>query len=280
MKIIEKSKELIPIVKSKSGDKYVNARALHDFVVKRARGGQKGEQFNHWIKRMIEHGFVLGEDYQTVGYDFYGNIVEKNMVAKYSQADNQGVRVNKREYYLTIEAAKEIAMIQNNDKGKEARKYFIACEKIAKETVQKYYVPRTLPEALRLAAQSIEENEKLKSENKKLLPKANFADAVNTSESSILVGDLARLLRQNGVDIGQNRLFKYMRDNNYLISRPGESRNMPTQYSMDRGWFEIKERVIGDPCDGGKITKTPKVTGKGQVYFINKFLNSKEVEAA
>jgi anti-repressor protein len=102
-------------------------------------------------------------------------------------------------------------------------------------------------------------------------PKVLFANAVETSKSSILIGDLAKLIRQNGYNIGQNRLFEWLRNNGYLIKN-GERRNMPTQRSMELGLFEIKERTINNPDGSIRITKTVKVTGKGQEYFINKFL--------
>lgn len=102
-------------------------------------------------------------------------------------------------------------------------------------------------------------------------PKVLFANAVETSKSSILIGDLAKLIRQNGYNIGQNRLFEWLRNNGYLI-KFGERRNMPTQRSMDLRLFEIKERTINNPDGSIRITKTVKVTGKGQEYFINKFL--------
>lgn len=102
-------------------------------------------------------------------------------------------------------------------------------------------------------------------------PKVLFADAVSASHTSILVGDLAKLLRQNGVDIGQNRLFSFLREKGYLCSQ-GERYNLPTQRSMDRGWFQVKETTINQPNGSVRITRTVKVTGKGQQYFINLFL--------
>lgn len=107
-------------------------------------------------------------------------------------------------------------------------------------------------------------------------PKVLFADAVSTSETSILIGQLAKLITQNGHPIGQNRLFQWMRQNNYL-GRSGQHYNEPTQYAMERGWFEVKERTVNNPDGSVRITRTTKVTGKGQVYFINKFLNQQEV---
>jgi anti-repressor protein len=102
-------------------------------------------------------------------------------------------------------------------------------------------------------------------------PKALFAEAVQASHTSILVGDLAKLISQNGVNIGSHRLFEWLRQNGFLIKR-GSSRNMPTQYSMDLGLFEVKERAFTNPDGSVRVTRTTKVTGKGQVYFINKFL--------
>ena len=105
-------------------------------------------------------------------------------------------------------------------------------------------------------------------------PKVLFADAVSVSNTSILVGDLAKIIKQNGVDIGANRLFAWLRDNGYLIKRKGTDYNMPTQYSMDLGLFEVKETAITHADGHTSISKTPKVTGKGQQYFVSKFLAS------
>lgn len=102
-------------------------------------------------------------------------------------------------------------------------------------------------------------------------PKVLFADSVAAAKNSILIGDLAKLIRQNGVDIGQKRLFQWMRDNGFLI-KCGESRNMPTQKGMELELFDVKETTINNPDGSVRITKTPKVTGKGQAYFINRFL--------
>jgi len=103
-------------------------------------------------------------------------------------------------------------------------------------------------------------------------PKVLFADAVETSQTSILIGELAKLISQNGVKIGQNRLFAWLRDNGYLIKAKRADYNMPTQNAMEMKLFEVKERTINNPDGSIKITKTPKVTGKGQQYFVNKFV--------
>ena len=118
-------------------------------------------------------------------------------------------------------------------------------------------------------------NKELEDKMKEDKPKVIFANAVATSDTSILVGDLAKILKQNGVDTGQNRLFEYLRNNGYLIRKRGESYNMPTQKSMELELFEIKERTDINPDGSIKIRKTPKVTGKGQQYFINLFLTGK-----
>lgn len=122
-----------------------------------------------------------------------------------------------------------------------------------------------------------------------LAPKGLFADAVSASKQSILVGDLAKILKQNGVEIGATRLFQWMRDNGYLVRGNRSDKNMPTQRSMEMGWFDIKETVVSHSDGHTTINKTPKVTGKGQVYFVNLFLkrswfsapelDSKEAEA-
>ena len=113
----------------------------------------------------------------------------------------------------------------------------------------------------------------LQFENDEMKPKALFADAVATSHTSILVGELAKIIKQNGVDIGANRLFHWLRANGFLIKRKGTDWNMPTQKSMELGLFEVKETAINRSDGSVSVSKTAKVTGKGQQYFINKFLN-------
>lgn len=115
-------------------------------------------------------------------------------------------------------------------------------------------------------------NKALQAQAEKDKPKVMFAEAVETSHTSILVGELAKILNQNGIDIGQNRLFERLRNCGYLISRKGADYNMPTQKAMEMKLFEIKERTINEPSGSVRITKTVKVTGKGQTYFISKFL--------
>ena len=151
-----------------------------------------------------------------------------------------------------------------------------------------YMTPQTIEKALlnpdtiiNLATQLKKEQEQrkqLQAENEQMKPKALFADAVSTSNTSILIGQLAKILKQNGVDTGQNRLFAWMRTNGYLGKR-GDSYNKPTQKSMELGLMEVKERTVNNPDGSIRVTITTKVTGKGQRYFINKFLNAPVIEA-
>ena len=126
-----------------------------------------------------------------------------------------------------------------------------------------------MAKALLMAHSKIEEKDK---QIEQMAPKAIFADAVAASSTSILVGELAKLLKQNGIDTGQNRLFQRLRNEKYLISRKGSDYNMPTQRSMEMGLFEIKETAVTHSDGHTSVNKTVKVTGKGQQYFINKFV--------
>ncbi|MCI8309066.1 MAG: phage repressor protein/antirepressor Ant [Clostridia bacterium] len=127
-----------------------------------------------------------------------------------------------------------------------------------------------IAKALVMVNKKLELKEKQLQEQK---PKVLFANSVEASKTSILIGELAKMIKQNGHDIGQNRLFEWLRNNGYLISRKGTDYNMPTQKAMNLGLFEIKETTISHSDGHVSISKTAKVTGKGQVYFVNKFLN-------
>jgi anti-repressor protein len=134
---------------------------------------------------------------------------------------------------------------------------------------------------IKLATELKAEQEKarqLKATVTELQPKALFADTVAASDSTILIGELAKILRGNGVDIGQNRLFEWMRENGYLIKRDGADYNMPTQWAMNLGLFKIKESTRVHPNGHVHVDKTTKVTGKGQQYFINIFLGKQTVQ--
>ena len=125
-----------------------------------------------------------------------------------------------------------------------------------------------------------EKNRLLRADNERMKPKEIFADAVATSHTSILIGDLAKLLKQNGMETGQKRLFEWMRENGYLIKRKGSDWNMPTQKAMELGLFEVKESTVNNPDGSVRINRTTKVTGKGQQYFVNKFVDVREEKGA
>lgn len=175
------------------------------------------------------------------------------------------------DYEISVDMAKQICMIQRSEKGKQYRQYFLDLEK-AWNTPEQVFA-----RALKMADKEIE---KLKSSNTVLMedvqrmrPKEIFADAVSTSHTSVLIGDLAKMLKQNGIDIGQKRLFEWLREKGYLIKHKGSDWNSPTQKAMELGLFEIKESTVNNPDGSVRINRTTKVTGKGQQYFINKFLS-------
>lgn len=232
---------LIKIYENDKQEQLVDAREL--FI--RLRGENTQTKFTDWISEKInKYGFIEDVDFTS-----------------FSQKNEKGGRPT-IEYALTLDTAKEIAMVENNEQGRKIRRYFIDVEKKAR---QMFEIPKTLPEALRKAAELAEELEKQK-------PKVLFADSVETSKNSVLINELAKILKQNGYEIGQNRLFKKLRNEGYLIKQKGQNWNLPTQRAMDMGLFEVKKTVINKP-DGTPITRpTTKVTGKGQIYFVNKFL--------
>jgi anti-repressor protein len=221
----------------------VSARELHDYL-------DASERYSSWIERMIQYGFSEGTDY--IGCKTFNTLAHQEL------DDAQ----------ITIDMAKEICMLQRSEKGQIARKYFLQLEK-------DWNTPeKVMARALDIAHKEITS---LGDRVHEMQPKALFADAVKTSDTSILIGDLAKIIKQNGHDIGQKRLFEWMRQNGYLI-KTGNSRNMPTQRAMDMKLFEVKERTIDEPDGSVKIVRTTKCTGSGQIYFINKFLAS-EAEA-
>lgn len=244
-------KELIKIELNDNQEPIVGGRELHEALGIETR-------YSDWFKRMCEYGFVENQDYVLVTQ----KRVTNNPRNPYTEVINHAIK---------LDMAKEIAMIQRNEKGKEVRHYFIQVEK-------EYNSPeRIMARALRVANEELKkltvDVNKLQLEIKEQKPKVIFADAVDTSRTSILIGDLAKLIQQNGFAIGQNRLFEWLRDNNYLI-KSGERRNMPTQKSMELGLFEVKERSVINPNGSNRLTRTTKVTGKGQIYFINKFITA------
>lgn len=230
--------ELINLHEQDDGSIAVSGRELHEFL-------EIGTPYRKWFPRMVGYGFVENIDYTP---DIFVHPL-----------NNQDT-VN---HILTIDMAKEISMIQRNEKGKQARRYFIEVEKAwnSPEMIMK--------RALQIADRKIDD---LQEQIVLDRPKVLLAESISASDSTIAVGDLAKLLGQNGIEIGRNRLFEWLRENGFLISQKGIEYNMPTQRSMKMKLFEIREGTRNS-SQGIKITKTPRVTGKGQEYFINKFLN-------
>lgn len=232
----------------------VSARDLHEAL-------EINTRFNDWFSRMAEYGFENGVDFNLL----------KN--EKVRLEGNREVKRDIMDYQISVDMAKQICMIQRSEKGKLYRQYFVDLEKAWNTPEQ------VMARALKLADRTIdtlkEDNKKLIEENERMKPKEIFADAVSASTSSILIGDLAKLLRQNGVDTGQKRLFEQLRNEGYLM-KTGSSRNMPTQRYVADGLFQIKETVISNPDGSVRMTKTTKVTGKGQQYFLNKYLKKEE----
>ena len=208
---------------------------------------------------------VFGKDHKHVLETISNLAAEKSAAKFFSEAtyDNRGKQYPM--YYMNRDGFTLLAMGFTGKKALQFKiSYINAFNSMETQIKTGYVIPGSYAEALKLAASQAEQIEDMK-------PKALFADAVATSHTSILIGDLAKLIRQNGVDIGQNRLFAWMREHGYLIGS-GDRRNMPTQRAMDLGLFDIKERTFQNPDGSVRITKTTKVTGKGQQYFINKFL--------
>lgn len=150
---------------------------------------------------------------------------------------------------------------------------FNAMEQHIREQQSSQQLPQSFAAALRLAAEQAERMEQQQKQIAEMQPKAVFADAVKTSDRSILIAELAKLLKQNGVDMGQNRLFHWLRCHGYLCSR-GDYYNQPTQRAMELGLFEVKKTIVNRPDGTSIVSATTKVSGKGQVYFVNKFLNA------
>ncbi|UXR73330.1 phage antirepressor KilAC domain-containing protein [Staphylococcus sp. IVB6238] len=237
--------EMFNIQEQENGEIAISGRELHQALEVKTR-------YNDWFERMINYGFEENSDYTA--------LTQKRVTA-------QGNAVSYLDHALTLDTAKEIAMIQRSEPGKRARQYFIQVEKAWNSPEM------VMQRALKIANNTINQ---LEAKIEKDKPKIVFADAVATTKTSILVGELAKIIKQNGVDIGQRRLFEWLRQNAFLIKRKGVDYNMPTQYSMERELFEIKETTISHSDGHTSISKTPKVTGKGQQYFINKFLNEKQ----
>ncbi|WP_273731373.1 phage antirepressor KilAC domain-containing protein [Leuconostoc mesenteroides] len=241
--------EIIKINQNNQGEAQVSARELYKEL------GVK-KRFSAWFEQYQEM-YVEGTDWTVVP----GGTTVNN--------GGNGALRTVSDFSLTVDMAKNVAMMSKTEKSQQIRDYFIQVEKRYKQLASDPSYQMAL--GLKASQQLLEHKDKIIAEMK---PKALFADAVSASQTSILVGELAKLLKQNGIDTGANRLFTWLRENGYLIRRKGTDYNMPTQKSMGMGLFEIKEHNHINSNGVNVTTKTPKVTGKGQQYFINKFLQT------
>lgn len=220
----------------------VSARELHEKLNIETR-------FNDWFPRMCEYGFEEGRDFYS----------------KMSKTSETGGRPA-TDYEITIDMAKEICMIQRTPEGKKVRKYLIELENAW--NTPEIVMARGLQAAQKMIQEKDEKIKILIEDNARMKPKEIFADAVTASDSSILVRDLAKIIKQNGQPMGEKRLYKWLREHGYIVKHSTQ----PTQKAMELGLFEIIERTVQRADRAPMVTSTTKVTGKGQQYFINKFL--------
>ena len=251
------TEELIKVT-VENDQQLVSARDLY-------KGLELKIRFSLWASQNFKD-FEEGEDFTTVS---------TNTVV------NNGAKRELQDYALTLDMAKQLCMMSHSELGKKYRRYFIELER-------KWNDPQEVVKRGYAILQN--ENAKLKIENNEMKPKALFADSVTASDTAILIGELAKILKQNNVSelivdgkpvkMGQNNLFKWLRENGYLISRKGTDYNMPTQRAMELKIFVIKESSITNPDGSVKVNKTTKVTGKGQIYFVNKFVGEQKAVSA
>mgnify|MGYP003084290173 FL=1 len=237
--------ELINVTLNDNHEPVVSGRQLHEALEVKTK-------YADWFNRMIDYGFAENQDF---------------LLLKNEQQTGRGGH-NRVDHIIKLDMAKEIAMIQRTERGKQVRQYFIQVEKDFNSP------EKIMARALLMADKKVHQLEaKIEADR----PKVLFAEAVSASHSSILVGELAKLLKQNGVDMGANRLFNWLRAHGYLIKRNGRDWNMPTQKSVEMGLIRVKETSITHADGHITVSKTPLVTGKGQQYFINKFLNQERL---
>lgn len=236
------------------GQKYLDSREVAEMV------GKEHNMLLRDIRRYVEQ---LGQS-KIAQSDFFKESTYKNKQNKEQPC-----------YLVTKKGCEFIAHKLTGVKGTEFTAKYINRFHEMEDTIK-----TQLPQGNDLIALAVIEAQKMIAERDKQIermkPKEIFADAVSASETSILVGDLAKLISQNGYKIGQKRLFEWLRTNNFLI-KCGSSRNMPQQRFVEQGLFEVKESNIQNPDGSVRITRTTKVTGKGQIYFVNKFLQKSEV---
>nr|WP_275891042.1 phage antirepressor KilAC domain-containing protein [Holdemania massiliensis] len=217
---------------------------MHEFL-------ELSTEFRKWFPRMCEYGFEEGVDFQRVS----------------QKCPTPGGVQEVVDYQITIDMAKEIAMIQRNEKGKQARRYFLEIEKRWNS-----------PEHIMSRALQISEkrNKILEQEKQELLPLAEYARAIGKVDGLMMIGDLAALLTQNGYSIGRLELFEWLRNHGYLI-RQKNSRNVPTRRSMKMGLFRVFEEIYYEGAEA-RMSLEVQVTEKGVKYFVKKFTGKTDYE--
>lgn len=240
--------ELIKILKTSIGTEElnsVNSRELYEFL-------GVNTEYSKWIQRAVEkYNFENMSDYIIVKND-----------------ENSGRP--REDYIVTLDMAKELCMVSNTEKGRKVRKYFIEVEKQANKPMT---IEQLLLENSKVINQLQNKVITLQDTIEVQKPKIIFADSVAQSETSILIGQFAKVISTDDFNIGQNRLFQWLRDNKYLISS-GNGYNQPMQQYIDNGYFEVTERTINNPDGSTRITMTTKITGKGQVALTKKIKTS------
>lgn len=236
-------------IRENNGKKAISARELYLSL------GYDKSQYSRWYKKnILENSFAIeNEDY--IGFDIF---VEGNKTLDFA---------------LSLDFAKKLCMISKTKIGEKIRDYFIECEKKLQSNT--YKIPQSYSEALKLA---YEQSVKIENQQKQLeeqAPKVAFSNAVMASQNSCLIGELSKILNQNGIKIGQNRLFEWLRENGYL-GKSGSFYNIPNQRYIEQGLFEIKKGIRTGKNEELITTTTTKVTGKGQVYFVKKFIDIKD----
>ena len=231
-------KELMKIKTNENGKQLVSARELHEFL-------EITERFTQWFtKRVEKYGFIENEDFTGV---------------KTFTLVNNGANRELQDYVITVDMAKELSMIQNTEKGKQARRYFIECEKKLKEVTQQR-LPKTYKEALLELIKAEEEKERLEAENRIMIPKAEFYDDVAGSKDAISIGEVAKML---GIrKLGRNKLFQLLRDKKIL-----QPNNQPYQQFVDKGYFRVIEQRWTTENGETKINIKTLVYQKGLDYI-------------
>lgn len=246
----------------------------------------KSEEFGEIRTATIDgEPWFVGKDVAiALGYSNASKAVSTHVdtedrILKTLEADSQNGNVVKTQTALINESGLYSLILSSKLESAKHFKHWVTSEVLPSIRKHGMYAvddllnnPDMAIKAFTALKEERQKNKLLQEDVKRMKPKEIFADAVSTSHTSILIGDLAKILKQNGVQTGQKRLFEWMRENGYLIKRNGADRNMPTQRSMEQGLFEVKESTVNNPDGSVRINRTTKVTGKGQQYFINKLL--------